>query len=347
MSAGDGFAGDLCKHAGVVKMEFIFEEAPFERCHASTIAESKKGLVSAWFGGPEEGDPCVGIWISRNEGRGWSPPVEVANGVQHNRKRYPCWNPVLYQAKNGPLLLFYKVGPSPPEWWGMVISSSDGGKSWSEPRRLPEDIVGPVKNKPVQLPDGKLLCPSSSENNGWRVHFERTADFGKSWQLIGPVNDGKEFSVIQPTILSYADGRLQALCRSRQGKIIESYSADGGRRWSKMTATVLPNPNSGIDAVTLADGRQLLVYNHTTTQPGKWGGPRSPLNVAVSNDGKAWRAALVLEDEPGEFSYPAVIQSSDGLVHISYTWKRRKIKHVVLDPSKLVLKDMADGRWPK
>ena len=107
-----------------------------------------------------------------------------------------------------------------------------------------------------------------------------------------------------------------------------------------MTLLELPNPNSGIDAVTLADGRQLLVYNHTTEG-------RGVLNVAVSEDGEHWQAALVLEDEPGaEFSYPAVIQTSDGLVHVTYTWKRRRIRHVVIDPRKLTLRPIVDGAWP-
>ena len=100
-----------------------------------------------------------------------------------------------------------------------------------------------------------------------------------------------------------------------------------------MTATSLPNPNSGIDAVTLRDGRQLVVYNHTTKG-------RSPLNVALSEDGRQWQAALVLENEPGEYSYPAVIQTKDGLVHITYTWKRVQVKHVVVDPAQLQLRQI-------
>ncbi len=346
--AGMGYTrvADLADQPGIILMEFIYDEAPFPQSHASTIVETDLGLVAAWFGGTRERNPDVGIWVSRNEGREWSPPVEVANGVQHDQKRYPCWNPVLFQPQEGPLLLFYKVGPSPQAWWGMVITSSDGGRSWSEPRRLPEDILGPVKNKPIQLPNGDLLMGSSTEHDGWRLHFERTSDLGKTWQLVGPINDGETFGVIQPTLLTYPDGRVQALNRSRQARIIETWSSDGGRTWSQLEATMLPNPSAGIDGVTLRDGRQLLVYNHTLR-----GGPnprgREMLNVAISTDGQDWKAALVLENEPGEFSYPAVIQAADGLVHITYTWQRRRIRHVVLDPAKLVLVDMPAGRWPQ
>jgi predicted neuraminidase len=230
----------------------------------------------------------------------------------------------------------------------MMTTSDDGGKTWRRPQRLPDGIAGPIKNKPVELPNGELLCPSSTEDKGWRVHFERTADLGKTWQRTEAINDGKEFSVIQPTVLFHPGGKLQALFRSRQGKIVESWSDDNGKTWSKLTATALPNPNSGIDGVTLKDGRHLLVYNHVITKAGKWG-DRAPLNVAVSQDGKIWKAALVLEPGPpdAEYSYPAVIQTSDDMVHITYTWNRKKVKHVVIDPRKLSLRQMKDGLWPE
>ncbi|OHB69600.1 MAG: sialidase [Planctomycetes bacterium RBG_13_63_9] len=337
---------DLQRQPGMVLAEFVYQKAPFPECHASTIAESPRALAAAWFGGTEEGHQDVGIWAARRDDRGWSTPVEVANGVQADGERYPCWNPVLFQPKTGPLMLFYKVGPSPRSWWGMVTTLDDALAATSPPRRLPDGILGPIKNKPVQLPGGEILCGSSTEHAGWRVHFEITPDLGKTWQRIGPVNDGKEFAAIQPTLLRYPDGRLQALCRSRQDRIVQVWSADGATTWNQMTATELPNPNSGIDGVTLHDGRQLLVYNHTI-RGGRRPHDREMLNVAVSRDGKQWKAALVLENQPGEFSYPAAIQTADGLVHATYTWKRQRIKHVVLDPAKLVLRDMPDGKWPR
>lgn len=319
----------------ILKSEFIYEQAPFPECHASTIAQTPQGLVAAWFGGTHERNPDVGIWVSKRTATSWSTPVEVATGVQPDGKRWPCWNPVLFQVPKGDLILFYKVGPSPSTWWGLLKRSKDNGKTWSEAERLPEGIAGPIKNKPVLLPSGVLLCPTSSEDHNWRVHFEQTSDWGKTWQKTAAINDGVEDGAIQPSVLFHPNGQLQALCRSQKsGFIAETWSKDGGKTWSPLQKTSLPNPNSGTDAVTLKDGRQVLVYNPVAPTPGKFGGPRTPLDVAISDDGKTWKTLVVLENEPGEYSYPAVIQTADGLVHITYTWKRQRIRHVVIDPKK-------------
>src|SRR5450631_3064951 len=84
---------------GLVSSEFVFEKAPFPSCHASTIAETDSGLVAAWFGGKHEKAPDVGIWLSRREAGKWTAPVEVADGGQPGGKRFPCWNPVLFQVR--------------------------------------------------------------------------------------------------------------------------------------------------------------------------------------------------------------------------------------------------------
>jgi predicted neuraminidase len=332
-----------------VSEEFLYETAPFPSCHASTIVQAKDGtLVAAWFGGTAEKDNDVGIWVSRKQEKGWSDPVEVANGIQFQWqsanaiqdqkdstvKRYPTWNPVLFQPKNGPLLLFYKCGPTPQTWWGMRMESSDSGKTWSVPTRLPEGIFGPIKNKPIELADGTILCPTSNETpdtDEWTVHMESTKDGGKTWTRTKPLNDPKQFGAIQPSLLRLGGERLLAIGRSRQGSVFQMESPDLGKTWGTMSLTSLPNPNSGTDAITLRNGTHLLVYNHVTKESTAWGGKRSPLNVALSKDGKTWDSVLALETEPKkEFSYPAVIQTNDDLIHITYTWKRTKVKHVVL-----------------
>ena len=326
----------------IVQSEFIYESAPFPSAHASTIVETRDGLVAAWFGGTAERNPDVGIWVSRHDGKQWSAPVEVANGVQPNGPRLPCWNPVLFQPPNGQLVLFYKVGPNPRQWWGLVRTSPDRGRTWSRPAKLPDGILGPIRAKPVLMSDSTLLAGSSTEHAGWTVHMERyTPRNGwtasaianpRSWEKVGPLNGHGSFGAIQPTILVHSPKEVQILNRSQQQVITEVWSKDGGRTWGHMVKTQLPNPSAGIDAVRLRDKRFALIYNPTTKG-------RDRLEIALSDDGKTWRPGVELENSsPGEFSYPAIIQTADGMIHATYTWHRQRIKHVVIDPARLTAK---------
>lgn len=305
------------------------EQAPPTSAHASTIVESSEGLAVAWFGAAREGAPDVGIWLSRLVNGRWTFPLEVVNGAQPDGTRLRLWNPVLFQMRPGLLTLFYKVGSSPATWRGMSTTSNDGGHTWALSRPLPDGILGPIKNKPVRLADGSVLAPSSTESRDdppvWRVHFERSTDDGASWASIDAPQTDSRIDAIQPAILLHADGRLQAVGRTRSGRVFETWSSTLGRTWTPLSLTSVVNPNAGIDAVTLRDGRHVLIYNRTSSG-------RSPLNIAFSSDGHSWNDVAVLEQGPGEFSYPAVIQTKDGLVHITYTWNRQRIKHVVVRP---------------
>lgn len=316
------------RDAHVVLSEFIYNSAPFASAHASTIEDAGGTLVAAWFGGSAEGASDVGIWLSRKVDGKWTTPVQVADGAAPDGSQQACWNPVLFKPKTGPLMLFYKVGRNPREWWGEVRTSPDGGRSWNAPKKLKDGILGPIKNKPLQLASGAIVSPSSTESGDtppkWRIHFELSSDRGVTWTLVAPPDAGG-VDAIQPTIFARIDGKLQALVRTQSQKIFQTFSTDDGATWSALAPTDLPNPNSGIDGVTLADWRQLLVFNRSESE-------RTPLTVATSKDGRIWRDILVLEKEPGEYSYPAVIQTNDGMVHITYTWNRRRIKHVVIDP---------------
>ncbi|WP_442590256.1 sialidase family protein [Pedobacter sp. AW31-3R] len=320
-----------------IREELLFNQAPFKQCHASTLVEVTPGkILLACFGGSAEGKQDVDIWLSNIDINGITAPLNVANGVVTDSLRFPCWNPVLFKSREGRTFLFYKVGPNPREWWGMLKVSDDDGKSWSAATRLPDGILGPIKNKPIQLEDGTILSPSSVERNEtrWVAHIERSIDGGKTWEFI-PVDHGSAFGVIQPSILVYGKNKLQLLCRSRQGSVMQAWSSDGGISWGKWDKTSLLNPNSGTDAVTLSDGNQLIVYNPDV--PGKdWFNGRAKLRVASSTDGEKWTDIAVLEDGlKEEYSYPSIIQSSDGLVHITYTYDRKNIKHVVLQKGRL------------
>lgn len=318
-----------------VNQQFIFDQASFKSCHAATIAQTPNGMVAAWFGGSGEGNADVDIWVSRFKSGKWTAPVRAADGRINDSTRYACYNPVLYQQPGGALLLFYKIGPNVQGWTGWMKRSRDNGLHWGPAERLPDGILGPIKNKPL-LVNGVLVCPSSTEDSGWRAHFEYTKDWGKHWTRSGPLNDGKSISAIQPSLLTYKNGRLQAVFRSMNSTINTAWSDDGGLHWSAVSQTGVPNNNSGLDAITLKDGRQLMVYNHVkppaNAEEGR--GPRTPLNIALSTDGIHWRMVYTLEDSTGEYSYPSAIQAKDGLVHIVYTWNRVKIKHVIIDPRK-------------
>lgn len=315
-----------------VKEELVFNNPPFTQCHASTMVEVSPGkILLSCFGGSAEGKKDVDIWLSTIDQHGISQPRDVANGIVSDTLRFPSWNPVLFKTNSGKLFLFYKVGPNPREWWGMVKTSDNDGQSWSAPNRLPDGILGPIKNKPVQLPNGTILSPSSVEvtENRWTAHLEKSVDEGISWELI-PVDPESKFDVIQPSVLFYGKNKLQILCRSKQGSVMQAWSTDGGNTWGKLSKTSLLNPNSGTDALTLKDGTQLIVYNPDV--PGKdWFNGRSKLRVASSEDGETWKDVLILEDgKKEEYSYPAIIQTADGLVHITYTYDRKNVKHIVL-----------------
>jgi len=311
----------------VVDSGYIFNKAPFKSSHASTIVElSDHKLMAAWFGGDHEGSPDVCIWAAVRESTGWTAPVKVADGIQNDGKQYPCWNPVLFRPKGGRLFLYYKVGPNPREWWGLYKSSDDDGKTWSEAVRIPQNLLGPIKNKPIQLKNGNILYPSSIESTDektWTIHLEETDKEVHDWRLIKINCD--TFGVIQPTLLTYPH-RLQLLARSKQNVIVQSWSDDNGQTWSPLTATTLPNPNSGIDGATTANHLQLLVYNPLPAGKDWWEG-RSKLRLAASADGIHWHDVFTFEDhQKGEYSYPAIICDSEGYVDVTYTDNRTNIR---------------------
>jgi len=313
--------------AKVLESGFIYEKAPFPSCHASTIVETKDGLLAAWFGGTHENHPDVCIYTSLCTKGKWSAPQQVADGIQNDTLCYPCWNPVLFKKDNGDVVLYYKVGKDPRTWWGMYKISKDQRKSWSAACMIPDKLLGPIKNKPARLQNGTILYPTSVETRqNWTVYLETSDQELNHWEKTEIDNNG--LNAIQPTILFHKDGRIQLLCRSKEKKIVETWSADQGKTWTPLRQTSIPNNNSGLDAVTLKNDIHLLICN-----PIEKG--RNKLEVLSSPDGKEWKSLIVLEDQPeGEFSYPAIIQSKDASVHIVYTWNRVKIKYVHLKVKK-------------
>jgi predicted neuraminidase len=328
--------------------EHIFQPgtAPFASSHASTIVELKDGsLMAAWFGGTAEGKPDVAIWSAHKTHGKWSPPVELARELP-----VPCWNPVLFHTKDARLWLYYKFGPSPSTWTAARKFSDDEGKTWSVAEHLPAGLIGPVRAKPLILPDGTIVSGSSIESyRSWAAWIERSTDEGKTWVKIGPIvtpiNPDKKgpgdanaeiptqvpgsddwkytYGIIQPSIVSLSSAHLRLYARSTAqiSRVSVADSYDNGVTWTQARALDVPNPNSGIDAVALKDGRIVLIFNNTTSG-------RTPLNLAVSSDGEHFKMFFTLESGPGEYSYPAIIQGRNGDLQITYTWNRKSIEHV-------------------
>ena len=298
--------------------EFVADPMPTPSCHASTIVEVRPGeFLAAWFGGKAEGNADVAIWGAHRRNGQWQPPAVLVR-----EPNIAAWNPVLFRSADGPLWLYYKFGPSPQQWTAGRLFSRDDGASWSAPEHLPAGIYGPIRAKPLVLPDGVIVSGTSVESyQSWAAWIERSTDNGKTWTRHGPITVPGS-GIIQPVVVPMGGNRLRVYARSQMGKICVADSSDAGLTWTAAHPIDLPNPNAGIDVVRLRDGRFVMIYNHSPNA-------RSPLNLAVSRDGDHWTEFHALETEPGEYSYPAMIQAADGDLRITYTWRRERIRYVV------------------
>ena len=308
--------------------EHVFEgERAFDQCHASTLVVLEGGrILAAWFGGTREGHADVAVWGARREGGRWSPPRRLAKvrGSAH-------WNPVLFHAPDGLLHLFFKVGDRIPDWEMWRTVSADAGETWTEPRELTcsngARCLGPDKNKPIVLSDDTCLAPASIERHdgSWDVFVTRSGDGGRTWEAMAlvPLDRSRITGrgVIQPTLWESEPGCVHMLMRSSCGRICRSDSEDGGRTWSPVRKTQLPGNNSGIDLARLRDGTLALAFNPVS---GDWA-PRTPLSLALStDDGRTWPRRVDVETGAGEYSYPAIVPTGEGIA-LTYTWRRERI----------------------
>lgn len=317
--------------AFTVHSSFILKASPTTaQCHASTLVQLKdSSIMVAWFAGSYEGASDVCIWSSTLLGTVWQPPVQLVCGGSPE-KQEPCWNPVLALLTTDSLRLYYKIGPNPRQWRGMAMASNNQGKDWSTPIQLP-DILGPIRNKPFITPKGTIIFPSSRETDTtWLVVMERSQDKGRTFQSIRVPAQGA-VKAIQPVLLPLQNDGIFALCRSNQNVLMQTVSLDDGLTWSQLEPTQVANPNAGIEALCLKSGKYLLVYN--PLQSGKeWYNGRNQLSLAISDDAYHWAYVGDIENQDsGEFSYPAAIQTPDGFVHITYTYNRKAIRYVKLE----------------
>jgi predicted neuraminidase len=346
----------LCQ---IIKTDFV-SLPDVQAVHASSIIEvSPHVFLVAYFGGPGQGPMGNKIYVSRYENGKWGSACNVVHAGEVASISEPgydyvmsCWDPVLFKLPNGRIVLFYKIGNSPRGWTGF-LKWSDDGMSWEPPVQLPAGIVGPTKNTPVLLKNGYVLCPSSVES--WRswacwVDCIRLDNFmkhpGRGWVKTGPiVYDSCPWGIIQPTLFvlgecghEHKEEVIRMVCRTKNvpsGLLATSISYDSGKTWSPVTDIALRSNDSAISGINLNDGRLLLVYND---QPQ---GMRNKLDLALSSDGGAtWQHVFCIEDssqQDEQICYPSVIQDSEGFVHVTYTCNhRRQIKHVIIDPTRLI-----------
>lgn len=300
--------------------ELIFEripEAPAHHC--ATITEAANGdLVAVWYGGSYESADDQTLFLSRRKKgeRAWSTPEALIRDAAQ-----PPGNAVIFRAGGRRLCLVWaRMEASRPlrrgGGWGQTRlqwrTSEDHGVTWSQDRPFLGGLSEGLRNVPITLASGDLLLPLAHS-------FAQSTDGGRTWVALGAVNTGG-----QPTVIERADGSLFTLLR--QGpRILQSKSRDGGRTWSPAAATELDNPDAGIAMTRLRNGHLVLVFNDSTTE-------RTPLSIARSFDeGWTWKPPLSLESNPGEYSYPCVIQAADGRIHVTYTFRRHAIKHLELN----------------
>ena len=319
----------------------------------------KLGSEGALFAGVDTTCAKAHVGPVKNMKISWAQaksPGAADNKALDGYYRKACWNPVLFEMPNGEIWLFFKIGLNVANWTGWVTKSKDGGKTWSEKTHLPKDFLGPVKNKP-EIINGRLICPTSTEGKGgWKFHVEILDLKTKEWKWVDipremavlsqdmvPVlpKDGKMPEIIlrdsakmrpvdciQPSILRHADGRLQLVGRTRNSRLASTFSSDNGDTWTPVTLLDVPQNQSGTDAVTLNDGRFVLIYNNVYTVPGKKKDARTPCSLAISEDGITWNHFLTLEDSPiGQYSYPSIILGKDNTLHCIYTWRRQRIAY--------------------
>ena len=314
---------------------FIFTNAPFPSAHASNIVELRDGdFLASWFGGTAEGKADVAIWSARLHHGAWSPPVELAR-----EPNIATYNPVMFHTKDNRLWFYYKFGPNPASWSAARRWSDDDGRTWSPIEHLPAGVTGPIRAKPLVMDDGTVVSGTSVESyHTWAAWIERSTDNGRSWRRIGPITvpyslpspPPRTYGIIQPSVVSVSGKKLRLFARSTSqlGRICVSDSDDAGLSWTDARPLDLPNPNSGIDALHLRDGRFVLVYNDSTSK-------RTPLVLALSADGEHFQNFRTLESGEGEFSYPSMIQDRDGNLDITYTWNRKQIKFIRIPLSEI------------
>jgi predicted neuraminidase len=311
--------------------ELVFEKIPgYPVHHCSSITEAPNGdLLISWYGGSYESSDDQVLFLSRRKrgARFWSKPEIIVRSPGK-----PPGNAVLFTAKDNRIWLVWgRMDGTQPMLRGtgwdqcrlFYRTSSDNATTWTKDQPFYHDTLGWLpRNLTLFLSDGTLILPLSDELNGHGVDlsfFLSTKDQGATWTRSGVMRGGE-----QPTFIERSDGSLVAFLRTRPN-IVQSESQDRGKTWSEPHPMQFKNPDAGISVRRLKNGHVILVFNNQDNA-------RTPLHIALSTDeGRTWSEPIRLESNPGEYSYPSVSQTSDGRIHIIYTFRRYSIKHLEMN----------------
>lgn len=303
----------------IYSSELVFDKVPWVADHhCSTLAEAPNGdLLCVWFGGSYEcADDQVLFLARRKKGaRTWETPEVLTRGVY----LHPPGNAVVFRVSPTRMMVLYdRMDEARPlrrgRWRGgqlMCRHSDDNGCTWSEDAEVKMGVGG-IRNAPITLRTGELMVPISNP----KPCFLITRNGGVTWEVSGFIDTGG-----QPTAVQRNDGSLLCLLRS-QPKILQSESHDLGKTWTAAVPSPFLCPGAGVAMCRLNNGHLLLVFNDSSLD-------HTPLSIVRSIDeGVTWEKPVQLEPNSGEYSYPCVVQTSDGNIHVSYTFLRFSIKHV-------------------
>lgn len=330
----------LNKSMSNMSMGFACEDCLVPSVHGANVIETHNGgLLATWFGGSREGAKDVVLWGAdfSPQTQHWSTPRKIIGPAETQatlgRHIKTVGNSVLVRELPDALLLYY-VTVSVGGWAGSslnVIQSLDDGKTWTEPKRL---ITSPFanistlnKSSPVHFSDGSIGLPVYHEFIG---KFSEMLRIDRNGRILDKSRITYGRHSIQPLLIPYAPQSALALMRDTgpaPGQIRISRSEDAGMYWSSDKKSSLPNPDSAVAGLRRPDGSLLLIFNDIEVG-------RNSLALAVSrDDGNSWKTVRHFEQSrtSEEFSYPYLIRSSNGSMHLLYTWNRKRIRHVVFN----------------
>ncbi|WP_282935349.1 sialidase family protein [Paenibacillus sp. RC67] len=317
--------------------------------HAANLLELDNGdLLCVWFTGSGEGNPDTNIVMSRLVAGSnvWSTPVQLSDDLERSEQ-----NPVAFQAPDGKVWLFHTSNEPHNQKTSRVVCrvSEDRGYTWGPVEVLFDGLGIFLRQQLIVLANGDWLLPAYyCKLDGHYSVVQISSDQGKTWKEY-PVQDS--IHRVQMSIIELNGGSLYAVFRSRQAdRIYTSLSHDNGKTWTTPVKSTLANNNSSIQLTKLQNGHLALIFNDSTMERDqfRWVSSkgtfrrkplRTPLTLAIStDDGKTWpyyrnvqMADLEYKESEIGYSYPTIMTTRDGKIHIAFSFLRKGIKYVCVE----------------